>query len=164
VTVSPLHRLALRVFPRLPVGLRRAVVRVVSPQHTVGAVALIEHGGDVLVLRQLHRAGHTLPGGLLSRGETAAEAVVREVREETGVEVVVDQPIAVVVAPQPRRVDVIFRVVAPARPAVRPAGEAVAAEWVPLAEVEVRDSSTRDVLQAVHSAMRDGAHLGRVVG
>ncbi len=57
------------------------------PELCVGAVAV--HDGDLLLIRRGHgpAAGEwSLPGGRLEAGEAVAEAVVRELREETGLE------------------------------------------------------------------------------
>lgn len=55
------------------------------------AVALIRRGDTVLLVQQqgAHDAAATwaLPGGVAERGELLTEALVREVREETGLEV-----------------------------------------------------------------------------
>ncbi len=56
----------------------------------VGVGAVVEQDGRVLLVRRGSEPlkGHwTLPGGALEVGETLAEGVVREVREETGLEV-----------------------------------------------------------------------------
>lgn len=53
----------------------------------VGVGAVVVHEGRVLLVRRGSEPlkGHwTLPGGVLELGETIAEGVVREVREETG--------------------------------------------------------------------------------
>jgi len=61
------------------------------PEVAVGALAL-DHG-RLLCIRRGHGPGAglwSLPGGRVEAGETLHEAVVREVMEETGLEVVVD--------------------------------------------------------------------------
>jgi ADP-ribose pyrophosphatase YjhB (NUDIX family) len=53
----------------------------------VGVGAVVLHEGRVLVVRRGNEPlkGHwTLPGGLLELGESVADGVVRETREETG--------------------------------------------------------------------------------
>ena len=58
------------------------------PEACVGALVVRE--GDLLMVRRGHGpAGGTwsLPGGRVERGETLAEALVREVAEETGIDV-----------------------------------------------------------------------------
>ena len=62
------------------------------PELCVGAIAL--HDGNLLLIRRGHgpAAGEwSLPGGRVERGELLAEAVTRELREETGLEAVCGQ-------------------------------------------------------------------------
>jgi len=69
------------------------------------AVAFVEDRGRLLIARR--RPGATfagmweLPGGRCRGGEEPAACVVREVREETGLEVRVERPAAVVVHSYP---------------------------------------------------------------
>lgn len=108
------YRLALQVYRRLPVGLRRRVVRAVSPSFTVGAMCFIERAdGALLLVRHSYRDRWGVPGGLLQRGEDAQVGARREVREEVGLVVELQGEPAVVVDAVPQRVDVVFR----ARPA-----------------------------------------------
>jgi len=74
---------------------------VLRPQVAVGAVVLAERDGRTCVL-MIRRAQPpalgrwTLPGGRVERGETLADALVREMREETGLEVNVGALVEVV--------------------------------------------------------------------
>ena len=106
-----MKKAAFEAFRRLPDPLRRATVHAVAPSYTVGAVAFLRRpDGRVVFVDQRHSAGWALPGGLLRRGETAAEAVVREVCEEIGLDLQstpLPVPLAAVSA-QVRRLDVVF--------------------------------------------------------
>lgn len=104
------HRSLLRVFQWFPRSVRRVTVRVISPSFTVGAICVIERpDGQVLLVRQAYRRKWGIPGGLLKRGEDPAVGARREVFEEVGIAVELLGPPAVVVDPDPQRVDVIYR-------------------------------------------------------
>lgn len=64
--------------------------------------------GARLLVRHSYRNGWGVPGGLLKRGEEAADGALRECMEEVGLSIVLDSPPTVVVDPGARRVDVIF--------------------------------------------------------
>jgi ADP-ribose pyrophosphatase YjhB (NUDIX family) len=103
--------LAYSAFRRLPVSLRRLVVRVIAPTYVVGAVVVIrDTSGAVLLLRERHHDGWGLPGGLAQRGEPVLDAAVRETREEVDVEI--DPELlgssTVNIDPMARRVDAVF--------------------------------------------------------
>lgn len=161
---SRLHRLALDAFGRLPARLRRLAVALGTPDYTVGAVCVLTDGDRVLLLCQRHRPDWSLPGGLLDRGEGPADAVRRELREEIGVDVEVDQPLTTLVDPQMRRVDVIYRVKVEAPFEVRPRGEARHAAWKRPEELGPSDELTSHVLAVARAAVRPGATTGRLVG
>jgi 8-oxo-dGTP diphosphatase len=159
-TVRTIYRTGLIGFGRMPHVVQRWVVRVASPSYTVGALLVLEHEGSVLVLRQLHREGWTLPGGLLAQGETPAEGVVREVGEELGLTVDLDPeydlPAATLVEPHAQRVDVIFHRRVDERPTVRPRGEAFRVDWRRIEDLvgEDDDAVTRDVLVLLRRALQ----------
>jgi ADP-ribose pyrophosphatase YjhB (NUDIX family) len=140
------------------------VVRRVAPSHHVGALCLIEHEGRLLMLRQSHRWGWTLPGGLLDRGEAAEATARREVAEETGLEVEPALPFGVVVDTEVRRVDVLFWVPVDHRPPVAAASEALEAAWLTAEEAGAVDESTAQALRVFHAFRRPGAHAGRLAG
>ena len=56
-----------------------------------GAIGVVRRGGRILIAKRpagKHLEGYwEFPGGRVEEGETAAEAVVRELREETGLDV-----------------------------------------------------------------------------
>lgn len=61
------------------------------PRYTQNGVALIRRGGDVLLVQQQGPDDPSptwaLPGGVVDIGELPTEAMIREVAEETGLEV-----------------------------------------------------------------------------
>ncbi len=146
---------ALVAFRMIPGPVKRTLVRAGTPGYTVGAACVIEHAGEVLMLWQPHRYGWSLPGGLLGWGETPAEAVRREVAEETGLQIVPGDPLTVGIHPQTQQIDVIYRVQTGTRPTVDLAHEARKAQWWRLDELTETDLETRRILELVAIADRD---------
>lgn len=138
---------ALLGFRRMPGPLQRAAVRLGAPAFTVGAVCVLEHDGEVLFLWQPHRHGWSLPGGLLDKGEEPAEAVRREVAEETGLDIDPGDPVAVRVIAADQGVDVIFRVRLDHRPELALASEARKSAWIAPDALDEADNDTRGILR-----------------
>ncbi len=108
--ITRLHRLALRLYRRLPPRARQWVIRAIAPKYTVGAMCLIEReDGSLLLVRHVYRRHWGAPGGLLRRGESPDVAARREALEEVGVDVDLLGEPAVVVEAARQRVDVVFR-------------------------------------------------------
>ncbi|MEM9203519.1 MAG: NUDIX hydrolase [Actinomycetota bacterium] len=108
--MNRLRRLALRGFGLLPSGGRRFVVRRVAPAWTAGAVAIVERDdGRWLMVKPVYRKGWSLPGGIIDRGESPAEAVVREFMEELGLRIQVEEEPWVVFDSTMRRIETVFR-------------------------------------------------------
>jgi 8-oxo-dGTP pyrophosphatase MutT (NUDIX family) len=79
----------LQRFPPLR-WLLALAVRLIVPRHYVGAVgAIFNDAGEVLLMEHVFRPYFPwgLPGGWVERGESPAEAVRREVKEELGLQV-----------------------------------------------------------------------------
>ena len=133
--VQRLHLALLKVFRYLPRRVRVAIVHLLSPGYSVGAMCLVERDGALLLVQHSYRKEWGFPGGLAKRGEEIRAAAVRETMEEVNLPIeLVGEP-AVVVAPESKRVDVVFR----ARPAddaaieqLRPSSpEIVVCRWFP---------------------------------
>jgi 8-oxo-dGTP diphosphatase len=114
-----------------------------TPAIAVGAI-VIDKGALLLVKRDREpaRGEWSLPGGRVEVGETLREALVREVREETGIDIDVDGLIGV--AERVVRDDdgdiayhyVILDYVCAARSiALKPGDDAADARWVPVGEL-----------------------------
>lgn len=87
-------RAALFALARLPLDHARNALkgilgpRLIGEKRVVHAVVLSERG--VLLALRSDLMGWELPGGNLSAGESDEAAIVREVREETGLEIALD--------------------------------------------------------------------------
>lgn len=158
-----LTRRLYALFGRLPAPVRRLAVRLGTPSYTVGAVCVLEHDGEVLLLRQAHREDWSLPGGLLDRGESPRAAVTRELREELGLQVRVGEPVTVSLDPELRRADVVYRIRLDRRISPQVAGEALRAQWLRPEQLGADSELTRDLLLRVAAADEAGARDGRVV-
>ena len=149
-----MKKAAFEAFRRLPAPMRRAAVHVVAPSYTVGAVAILRRpDGRVVFVDQRHSGGWALPGGLLRRGEPAAEGLVREVCEEIGLDLqstALPAPLAAVSA-RVRRVDVVFVIDVPDTAVARAAdaAEVREVEWFALTELPAVTEPTLEILRAV---------------
>ncbi len=157
---------AYRIFGSLPPRVRRSIVGLASPSYTVGALAVLHDGplaaddgepapGRVLFVRQLHRTGLALPGGLLKRGEPPHRALARELAEEVGVIGLAlrSAPDTAHVDPGKKRVDLIWFVRVDRNALlVAPGSEVVSFEWR-TTDAEGLTPQTREILIGVAAAM-----------
>ena len=72
------------------------------PEATVGAL-IVNDGGEVLLVQsEKWGARYTVPGGHIELGERAEDAIVREVKEETGLDSVAEELLIVQQAIYPK--------------------------------------------------------------
>lgn len=113
----------------------------------VGAIAVRD--GCLLMVRRARDPGGglwSLPGGRVERGELLEEAVTREVREETGVEVTVRTLAGIFeVVGDPHYVVLDFLAEPAGDAPPRAAQDAAEARWVPLDDVAALDCTPRFV-------------------
>jgi 8-oxo-dGTP pyrophosphatase MutT (NUDIX family) len=145
--LQALHLRLLHLYQHLPRRARLAVIHAVAPSFSVGAICVVERDdGRVLVVRHSYRDRWGFPGGLLKRGEEVADGARREAREEVGIAIdLIGEP-AVVVAPEPRRVDVVYR------GSVAPGVDPDAARPMSPEIVEVRWVARDDLPELQHEA------------
>jgi len=84
------YRLFGGLWLALPSWVRRFVLRRVQTTFTVSAAAVVVNSRDeVLVLHHVLRpiTGWGLPGGFIDAGEQPHQAIIRELKEETGIDI-----------------------------------------------------------------------------
>lgn len=157
---------ALRLFGRLPARVRRGLVRLYAPSYTVGAICVVEDDARrLLLVRHVYRRHWGAPGGLLDRNESPAAAAVREVAEEVGLDVVVDEAGArPVVWSRYQRIDFAFRcrLAAGCDPAsAAPTSSEIAeVRWFPLDELPQLQPDTAHALRALAVTAAAPANVG----
>lgn len=84
-----LKKIIGQVWRKMPYYVRTKIVRVTQKTFTVSAAAIITNeNGEVLLLDHVFRpaSGWGIPGGFAVYGEQPEDALKREIREETGLE------------------------------------------------------------------------------
>ncbi|WP_236567955.1 MULTISPECIES: NUDIX hydrolase [unclassified Nocardiopsis] len=107
-----------------------------TPLHSVSvAGAVIREDGRMLVIKRRDNGNWEPPGGVLELDETPQEGVVREVLEETGIHVEVEQLTGVYKNMARGIVALVFRC-KPRGGEKRPTSEATTVEWLRTDEIK----------------------------
>src|SRR5579885_1360412 len=112
ILAGMLKRLLAGLWRSSPLFVRRAGVWLTQPRFAVTAGAVVrDERGRVLLLKHTMRkgSGWGIPGGFLTGGEQPEEAVRRELREETGLELASVELAFVRTLRNVRQVEVVFR-------------------------------------------------------
>ncbi|WP_280442670.1 NUDIX hydrolase [Nocardia brasiliensis] len=127
----------------------------------VAVSALVRDGqGRILMIRRTDNDKYSIPGGGQEVGETVTEAVVREVQEETGIDVEVTGMIGVfsdpghVISYDDGEVRQEFSICFDANPVggeLRPSSESKEVKWV-----EPQDLSTLDIHPSIRLRIQEG--------
>ena len=136
-----------------------------TPNSLVVAVSAVVLDEDrLLVIRRTDNGLWSLPGGGMEPGETVSEAVIREVREETGYDVKPTRLVGVFSDPHHvvsyddgevrQSFSICFECALIAGTA-RPSDESNAVEWIPLAELDQLDMHEAN-LERVRVALSGG--------
>lgn len=119
-------------------------------QPQIGVGAIVVHDGALLMVQRGHNPGAglwSIPGGRLEQGELISDALVREVREETGIDIEVGPLAGVLEVPGNDLHYVILDHFATVTGNSDPVAgaDAARARWVPLDEVKKLDCTPRFV-------------------
>ncbi|WP_272922176.1 NUDIX hydrolase, partial [Streptomyces sp. SID5614] len=148
----------------LPAGVHnRTEPEPESIRYTADVVAMTPNGDVLLIERGWppHEGAWALPGGHVDRGETALEAAVRELAEETGVRVPTSDLQEIGVFDRPDR-DPRGRYITAAYLAIIPAGtsavagdDARTARWWPASDLPPLAFDHAEILDRVTNAAED---------
>lgn len=139
-----------------------------KPRHALTADGVLFHGRSVLLVRRGHdpfKGRFALPGGFVEGHESAADAVVREMKEETGLATRIEGLIGFYSDPQrdPRGpTATAVYLVSRAGGTLRAGDDAAAAQFVPIAQAR-RERLAFDHDQVLADALLYRAALSKIM-
>ena len=143
-----------------------------SPNAIVPAVTVaVVSDGSVLLVHRVDNGKWALPGGTVELGESVPQTAVREVREETGVEIEVDGIVGIfsdprhVIAYDDGEVRQQFAICLRGRAVggqLRNSSESTEVAWVPIASLDDLDMHPTQRLRLQHAT--DPTHVEPYIG
>lgn len=150
----------------IPLWVQWRVIWLIVPKFMVGAVAVIlDDTGKILLFHHTYRKDYPwgLPGGWLNHNEDAVHALIREMHEEAGITITVQQPLFVGTSRQYPRIDLFFlcRHVAGE---FTPSDEVLEAQFVEVEELEaiMEPQMYLGLTRALAELKRDSDSIPRV--
>ena len=116
---------------------------------TFGVQCVVQHGDAILLVRNTYgRRQWTFPGGSIARGETAEEAIRREVHEEVGLRLESLHHLGTFEATINYKQDhvAVFAGVSVHRQVIIDPGEILEARWFPLEDLPALATTARQIL------------------
>ncbi len=102
--------------------------------------------GKLLMIRRAKEPGKglwSIPGGRVEKGEYLSQALVREVKEETNLDIDVKELLGILEVPGDPHYVILDHVAAVTGGEIRPADDVDAVEWVPFEEIDERKCTPR---------------------
>jgi len=131
-------------------------------EYSYGAVVYKKDKKEILFLIEHMALGHiSLPKGHIEKGETPLQCTLREIKEETGLDVIVDQSFSHKITYSPAKdiiKDVVFFLATPKTSSLIPQKEEVnSLEWLPFEKaLEILTYKTdKDTLTDAYSHLRE---------
>ncbi|MFD9895491.1 NUDIX hydrolase [Amycolatopsis sp. NPDC059027] len=133
-----------------------------SPRGSIRSVGAILHDGEgrLLLVQRAHEPGAglwTLPGGKVEAGETDEQALVRELREETNLDVTLRTRVGSVVRGRYDIHDYACKIIGGT---LEPGDDAADARWVDASEFASLDAANQ-LTEALFVTLRDWGVLPR---
>lgn len=144
----------------MPQKARQAAIRITQQKFTVSAAAIVTNdAGEVLLLTHLLRphAGWGLPGGFMDAGEQPENAIRRELREETGLDL--DNVQMLRVRTIGRHVEILFRAESSGKAEIR-SREITGIGWFTPGDLPEMSALQRKIVEQVLSSQFEKSGSG----
>ncbi len=108
--LKPMMKYLLKIWRVLPLWVHIFGARVIRPRFQVAVAAIVfdEHGHILLFKHTYRKLEWGIPAGSLEHSESPEDAVIREFREETGMQIQVERLLTAISAKENDHVSLIY--------------------------------------------------------